>query len=60
MMTACADAREYGVISDKVYRFSAMKLRPEQLEMIHGDNEQLNDEQIAQTVEFYYRLMRSL
>jgi carboxypeptidase PM20D1 len=60
MMTACADAREYGVISDKVYRFSAMKLRPEQLEMIHGDNEQLNDQQIAETVEFYYRLMRSL
>ena len=36
IMTACADARHWGVISDKVYRFSAMKLRPDQLEMIHG------------------------
>jgi carboxypeptidase PM20D1 len=60
IMTACADARHYGVLSDRVYRFSAMKLRPEQLGMIHGDNEQLNDQQIAETVEFYYRLIKSL
>ncbi len=60
MMTACADARHYSEISDKVYRFSPMKLRPEQLEMIHGDNEQLNEEQIQETVEFYFRLMTSL
>lgn len=60
IMTACADARFWSEISDKVYRFSAMKLRPEQLEMIHGDNERLTEKQIAETVEFYYRLERSL
>jgi len=60
LMTACADARHWGAISDKVYRFSAMKLRPDQLEMIHGDNERLTEKQIAETVEFYYRLEKSL
>jgi carboxypeptidase PM20D1 len=60
LMTACADAHFYGEISDKVYRFTPMKLTPEQVKMIHGDNEQLTEEQIAATVEFYYRLMRSL
>jgi carboxypeptidase PM20D1 len=60
LMTACADARHWSEISDKVYRFSAMKLRPEQLEMIHGDNERLTEKQIAETVEFYYRLEKSL
>jgi len=60
IMTACADARFWSAISDKVYRFSAMKLTKEQIEMIHGDNERLSEEQIAETVEFYYRLERTL
>ncbi|MCI1244627.1 MAG: M20/M25/M40 family metallo-hydrolase [Bacilli bacterium] len=60
VMTACADARFWSRISDKVYRFSAMRLRSDQLRMIHGDNERLTEGQIAETVEFYYRLERSL
>jgi carboxypeptidase PM20D1 len=60
IMTACSDSRWYGVISDKVYRFSAMRLKPEQLHMIHGDNESLADQQIQETVEFYYRLIKTL
>jgi len=60
IMTACADARFWSEISDKVYRFSAMKLTKEQIEMIHGDNERLSESQIAETVEFYYRLERAL
>lgn len=60
IMTACADARHWGAVSDKVYRFSAMKLRPDQLSMIHGDNERLTEKQIAETVDFYYRLEKSL
>ncbi len=60
LMTAAADARWYGAISDKVYRFSPMKLKRDQMEMIHGDDEQLSKTQIAEEVEFYYRLMKSL
>jgi carboxypeptidase PM20D1 len=60
LMTAAADARWYGDISDKVYRFSPVKLNHNQMEMIHGDDEQLSKTQIAEEVEFYYRLMKSL
>lgn len=60
LMTACSDARFYGEISDKVYRFSPMKLSKRQVEMIHGDNESLEEKQIGETVEFFYRLIKSL
>ena len=60
IMTACADARFWSAVSDKVYRFSAMKLSKEQIEMIHGDNERLSVQQVAETVEFYYRLEKTL
>ena len=60
VMTACADAHLYDELSDKVYRFSPMKICSEQMNMIHGDNEYLTDNQIAEVVEFYYRLMKNL
>lgn len=60
LMTACSDARFYGEISDKVYRFSPMKLSKRQVEMIHGDDESLEEKQIGETVEFFYRLIKSL
>lgn len=60
LMMACSDSRHYGPISDKVYRFSAMRLRGDQMSMIHGDNERLSEDQIKETVEFYYRLEKSI
>lgn len=60
IMTACSDSRYYSPISDKVYRFSAAHLSSKDLEGIHGDNESVTTKQIAETCEFYYRLIRSL
>lgn len=56
IMMACSDSRFYGEISDKVYRFSAVRLRADQMNMIHGDNERLSDQQIKEQVTFFYRL----
>lgn len=59
LMTACSDARHWGEISDKVYRFSPMRLSPEENAMIHGNNERLPKTTIAETVKFYLRLIKN-
>lgn len=58
LMTQCSDSKYYGVISDKVYRFSCMDLTMEEVELIHGHNERIRLEVIGRAVEFYIRLMK--
>ena len=60
LMVQCSDSRHYGVISDRVYRFSAMHMTAEERSLLHGNNERIRLDSIAKATEFFIRVMKQL
>lgn len=58
LMVQCSDSRNYGRISDRVYRFSAMDLTSEERSTIHGHDEHLRVDVLCRAAEFFVRLIK--
>lgn len=57
LMVQCSDSRHYGILSNHVYRFSAMDLTSEERKTIHGNNERIRLDALHRCLEFYIRLI---
>lgn len=58
LMVQCSDSRNWGRISNRVYRFSTMDLSNEERTTIHGNDEKIRLDCLGRSVEFYIRLIR--
>jgi len=57
-MLGATDSRHYHAISDRVYRFTPILSRKEDIECIHGINERLSLENLSSMVKFFYDLIQ--
>lgn len=57
LVLALTDSRHYVDISQNIYRFGPLRLRPEDLARIHGSNERISVEDYAAAVRFFATLM---
>ncbi|MCD7878460.1 MAG: M20/M25/M40 family metallo-hydrolase [Candidatus Gastranaerophilales bacterium] len=60
MIPAGTDARQYQELSDNVYRFLPIKIKPEEYSLMHGINEYLTVENYTNMISFYYNLLKNL
>jgi carboxypeptidase PM20D1 len=51
------DSRYFGAVADQVYRFMPIRFKPEDLPRLHGNDERIAVDQLADMVRFYHRLL---
>ncbi|MEE9464723.1 MAG: M20 family peptidase [Candidatus Neomarinimicrobiota bacterium] len=60
MMMAATDSRHYNAISPSIFRFIPQRLTSDDLAQIHGTDERLSTENLAEIVGFYIQLLRNI
>jgi carboxypeptidase PM20D1 len=58
LVLAATDSRHYAGLSDHVYRFTPMRLNPNDLDRIHGVNERIPTGDYMVMIQFYAQLLR--
>lgn len=57
LVTSTTDSRHYARISDVIYRFVPMELRPADLDRVHGIDERIDIQSVQKAVRFYRELI---
>jgi carboxypeptidase PM20D1 len=58
LMLGATDARQYGVLTRNVFRFTPVPMKSEDVSRIHGIDERVSVEDLTRAVGFYYQLLR--
>ena len=59
LVLAATDSRHFVGLTKNVYRFSPIRLRPDDVERVHGLNERISVRDYAGCVRFYHQLIRN-
>ena len=57
LVIAGTDSRHFADVAEQVYRFMPIRFKPEDLPRLHGNDERIAIDQLADMVRFYHRLL---
>lgn len=60
LYVAGSDSRHFTGLTDNIYRFSPIRVKPEDLPRLHGTNERISIANLGELVRFYHQLLRNL
>ena len=60
LYVAGSDSHHFTGLTDNIYRFSPVRVRPEDLPRLHGTNERIATANLAELVRFYHQLLSNL
>jgi len=59
LYVAGSDSHHFTGLTDNIYRFSPVRVKPEDLPQLHGTNERIATANLAELVRFYYQLIQN-
>ncbi len=59
LVLGATDSRHYSGLCERVYRFNGLRLGPQDLGRIHGENERITTRNYLEMIRFYLQLMRN-
>jgi carboxypeptidase PM20D1 len=60
LYVAGSDSHHFVDIADSIYRFSPVRVKPEDVSRLHGTNERIAVANLGELVRFYHQLLRNL
>ncbi len=59
LMVGATDSRHFATVADDIYKFSAVRARPEDLKRFHGTDERISTANYVELIQFYQQLIRN-
>ena len=60
LVVGATDSRHYAGLSNNIYRFMPVKMKPNDLKRFHGTNERISIENFSSMIQFYEQLIKKL